>query len=809
MSRTFIQSFLVTAVACGVALCSPAKDSHQSRYNEPYPNAISKKGLQVELVDDALALGVKHAALNVNLTGLYSRETNAATTVNYEFDGETFCFRRAYLEQMDTQLKQLSDKGVIVNMIVLAYASGNAAVDRVMLHPNYATNAPNHLGAFNNVTPEGRRWFSACMEFLAERWSRPDQLFGRASGYIIGNEVNSHWWWSNMGRVTMEEFADDYLRTVRIAHKAIRKQSSWARVYLSLEHHWNIRYGAGDERQSFPARAFLDYFNKRAKEQGDFDWHIAFHPYPEDLFKPDFWNDKTATTNTDTKRITFQNLEMLTDYLRQPEMLFSGHQRRVILSEQGFHTQNGLDGERLQAEAYCRAYKKVDAMQGIDSFILHRHVDHDAEGGLLLGLRGNKPSNGEARPRKMIYECFRAADTAQWRNVFNSVTQSNTWPLTDQFVVLNISTTPPADVFKQIAQNITQQTNTSVHVGIGAIFSYLRYPPEKVRADLEEFLRLAESHNIPIVIQLDGESWWEARPDLWNWWDASKPGFNPTNRLNVEWSGWQPEDAIRIAWRNWGQVLRVLPPPNLMSPSYRNACHVEMEKLVPVVLEWWRGLPEEKRWLLIGLKVGWESSIGVNAWYFPDGNKLADLPTTNDPTNKLKGSEVPSRGMATLGYAAVKTSGIRAEGEITEADLAEVVRLHLEDLSRVAAKLGLPREKLFTHVGGWKEGELLYSAATNQFSCPGWSFYRHANDPRADTGVQSVLAASDAPGWAAVEWLYRGKNDVEGWTQALENAFADSRCRFVCIYNWENVRENKIAMEAIRQVTLRSQSETK
>src|SRR5829696_2935079 len=31
------------------------------RYQEPYPIAASKKGLQVEIVDDALALGVKHA----------------------------------------------------------------------------------------------------------------------------------------------------------------------------------------------------------------------------------------------------------------------------------------------------------------------------------------------------------------------------------------------------------------------------------------------------------------------------------------------------------------------------------------------------------------------------------------------------------------------------------------------------------------------------------------------------------------------------------------------------------------------------
>jgi len=388
-----------------------------SRYNEPYPTAASKKGLQVEIVDDALVLGVKHAALNINLTHLFVRgDTNAA--VSYALEGETFFFSRPYLEGMDRQIKQLSDAGVLVNLIVLTYASGIPEVDRVVLHPKYDTNAPNRLGDFNTVTSEGRKWFTACLGFLAERWSRPDQKYGRVVGYIIGNEVNSHWFWCNQGRATMTEFADDYLGTVRLMHHAIRRQSSWARVYLSMEHHWNICYAAGDERQSFAGREFLEYFARRAKEQGDFDWHLAFHPYPEDLFKPDFWNDKTATTNADTPRITFKNLQMLTKFMSSPEMQFAGKPRRIILSEQGFHTPEGGKGEILQAAAYCYAYQKVEALEGIDAFILHRHVDHPHEGGLLLGLRRYQPADGEARPKKRIYECFRLADTSEQEKAF-------------------------------------------------------------------------------------------------------------------------------------------------------------------------------------------------------------------------------------------------------------------------------------------------------------------------------------------------------------------------------------------------------
>jgi hypothetical protein len=216
----------------------------------------------------------------------------------------------------------------------------------------------------------------------------------------------------------MEQFAEDYLRTVRLANAAIRKQSSWARVYISLEHHWNIHYPALNDRESFAARPFLEYFARRAKEGGDFDWHLAFHPYPENLFEPRFWNDKSATTNANTPRITFKNLEMLTAFMNQKEMRYDGKPRSIILSEQGFHTPEGPDGEKIQAAAFCYAYKKVEGLKGIDAFILHRHIDNANEGGLMLGLRGMKAKNGEPHSKKFIYDCFRDADTSRWKESF-------------------------------------------------------------------------------------------------------------------------------------------------------------------------------------------------------------------------------------------------------------------------------------------------------------------------------------------------------------------------------------------------------
>ena len=390
-------------------------------YNTPFPVVTSKKGLQVQMVDDAIALGIKHAALNINFSQMIDLQRRTNSLV-WKVDGTTIYFQRGYIESLDRQIGPLTDAGAVVSLILLVYASGDPALNRILLHPGYDKSAPNHLGAFNTVTEDGTRHFRACVEFLADRYARDARYHGRVVNFILGNEVNSHWFWANMGRVSMETFADDYLRTARIANTALRKTSTAARLYLSLEHHWNIRYPGGDAQQTFSGRLFLEFFNQHAKQHGDFDWHLAFHPYPENLFEPRTWNDKSATTNENTPRITFKNLELLPRFLRRPEMLYQGQPRRIILSEQGFHTVNKPEGERWQAAAYAYAYYKTANLPDIDSFILHRHVDHGAEGGLNLGLWTRNTSGksmAEPAKKKLIYDTFLNADTDQWRASFD------------------------------------------------------------------------------------------------------------------------------------------------------------------------------------------------------------------------------------------------------------------------------------------------------------------------------------------------------------------------------------------------------
>lgn len=399
-------------VALSLALAWPAGGQ-----GEAYPTPPDKKGLQVQELDDALALGIHHAGLNVDLGALLESDP-AAPALEWEHEGRPYRFRRGAVEALDAAIRPLSERGVVVTLILLAIASGDAQRDRLLLHPAYDPAAPNRMGAWNTETPEGRAWYAAVLGFLAQRWSGAEAPHGRVWNWIVGNEVNSHWWWFNRGHASLAEVVASYESAVRVAHAALRSASREARVFVSLEHHWTLRFAAGDATQAFPGRDFLLAFAARVRERGDFDWHVAFHPYPENLFDCRFWNDRSAPDADDAGRVTFRNLPVLVRFLARDELRFRGAPRRVILSEQGFHCADGESGERDQAAALAAAWWLVEHTVGIDAFLLHRHVDHAHEGGLRLGLWTRKPDSISTpdRPR-LAHEVFRAMGTPSFPEV--------------------------------------------------------------------------------------------------------------------------------------------------------------------------------------------------------------------------------------------------------------------------------------------------------------------------------------------------------------------------------------------------------
>lgn len=367
----------------------------------------SKKGLQVQMVDDALALGIRHAAINVQI-GDYLTATPGTGDVSIE--GSRFSLRADTLKALDASIRPLSKAKVRVYAILLARATGNPVLDGALLHPDYDPKTPNRLASFRTTDRLGVDTLRTFCQTLSRRYR------GQVQGWIVGNEVNSHEAWFNMGPASAEKVADAVERSLRIVQRAVAPNGG--SVYLSLDHFWNLRYRPDHPELTLPGRTVIDQVAALAKARGDFPWHVAHHPYPENLFEPRFWLDRTAPLSFDAGRVTFKNLEVLTEYLKRRELLWQGKPRRVILSEQGFHRPDGPEGENIQAAAYAYAWNRVVRNPGIDALILHRHVDHAQEGGLRLGLWVNRPGSVADPERKTrMWDVMQAVGTRREREV--------------------------------------------------------------------------------------------------------------------------------------------------------------------------------------------------------------------------------------------------------------------------------------------------------------------------------------------------------------------------------------------------------
>ncbi len=356
--------------------------------------------------------------------------------------------------------------------------------------------------------------------------------------------------------------------------------------------------------------------------------------------------------------------------------------------------------------------------------------------------------------------------------------------------------------FAEVVEAVGTRGNDRLRIGVSFIFSMLEGPLDVQTQSLRRMLEAAEQADVPVLVTLDGQNWWQTRPDLWNWWDPALPGFSEANRHNVEWTGWGPEHAIKISWRNWGRQLRVRPAPNLASPTFLAEHWKGYDALIPVILEWYRRLPPERRYLFGGVKLGWEASINVNAYHYPDGNRIFEAApgdATNDPTERDR-QQGWAFGGAVLGHAAAYTSGLRTSGELTREDIETLVHHYLRQLVHEARRRGLPPHLIFTHQGGtydpW-EKHMSFKPAIVEGSIPGYSFYSH--DPPDCGSLPADLEAAGRTQWAAAEW-WRGAPDAAGWVQRFERTLSFKQCRHVCVYNWEPFSQIPPALAAVREL---------
>ena len=385
-----------------------------AKHTDPFKNAQTKKGLLIEntesMVADAFDLGVNHVIVNIPFHHILGEG------IDYEYDGKTYSFNKALMEQYDSTIRRMSEKSMTVTAVILNGWNDNTPQ---LVYPGVTKQPESTVFyyGFNASTKEGYETIKAIASFLADRYSSLSSPYGKVSNWIIGNEINNQQW-NYMGNMPLDQYIHEYERAFRVFYTAIKSTNQNDRLYFSTDYNWNHDSNGTNK---YNAKDVIDRFADMSGAGGAMDWGLAYHPYSIPMTEPEFWDDdQTGLISYDASSpvVNLKNISVLTDYLQNASLRSpSGEVRHVILSEQGFTSKSLPRGENydLQAAAIAYAYYIADSNPYIDAFIMSRQVDAPLEvnSSLMFGLWHcdmNQPNAIVPTMRKKAWSVYKNID---------------------------------------------------------------------------------------------------------------------------------------------------------------------------------------------------------------------------------------------------------------------------------------------------------------------------------------------------------------------------------------------------------------
>lgn len=352
------------------------------------------------------SLGLSHATINIVLNGLIHPKPRPGFT-QWKFEGETLYINEKLLGQFDRRLRRLRQNGIVASVILLIGNNKPAtgADPTLLVHPE-----SNDTGKFampNLATAEGAFLYRAIITRLAKRFSQDIDSAARVSNWILHNEIDQAGTWTTMGPQPIERYMETFVRSARIVHHVSRQFNPHSRVFVSLTHYWN-KISPGKE--TYRARDMLDLMAKASTVENDFEWGVAYHPYPQNLREPRTWLDKNVNFTFNSPLVTPRNIEVLPAYLAKKHMRFRGKEpRAILLSEQGCNAKSlSTEDQQLQAAGIVYMFKRMRMIPTVEAFHYHAYMDHPkAEGGMRLGL------TTEENQHKYAWDVYEALNTKQ------------------------------------------------------------------------------------------------------------------------------------------------------------------------------------------------------------------------------------------------------------------------------------------------------------------------------------------------------------------------------------------------------------
>ena len=296
--------------------------------------------------------------------------------------------------------------------------------------------------------------------------------------------------------------------------------------------------------------------------------------------------------------------------------------------------------------------------------------------------------------------------------------------------------------------------------GFHLIIPAWRFDPEHLFSDqaspniieraVDGAIKIALKHDVAVYITVENLEW-ENRPDLWNFHDKDRPGYDPDNVQNVEWMDWDGTPHPH-RYRDWGRPEQMSPVICYNSPTVRQEVSRLAEQVIgPPIAAGLKKLADAgKPHLFAGVTVGAEPALPNYAVIGKVNPRIAE---------KMDQDGVPRKR---LGYNALTNLGYSEDNPPKDfaTALAKVNQDYISLWARHLAKGGVPSNKMYSHVAagagvvgspGVEFTNAPISIAFAESCRPGWTTYP-VGPLQHDFGVlYEALSAHDNPPWASTE----------------------------------------------------------
>ena len=355
--------------------------------------------------------------IGITLNNYFHLTRHSPEDVEFSYGGRTYYADGKTVRNTDNMVRTYNRHNCYVLCYVRCYPADLSWTDseasKVLLHPQCSG---GFQCAMNIATPEGLNAVAACMDFIGKRYSQPGM---RIHIWATQNEVNANKMWCNLGDNSPEMyFTDYYTRLMRVMANTLQPYDPNAAILAVFEHNWARISGNGSQ---YPSRNMLDKILLFSETEGDFRWGVGAHPYP--AHQPDFWVKDVApevTFDQSSPKVTFKNLEVLNDWALNTAHFYKKTEKRpVFLCENGVSSVDNTEHNlTLQAAGAAYAWKKANALPGIDSFMWYSPSDYSTDFGLLLGLRFSGDNKAHPYERKPSWHVWQAAGSDREDEVF-------------------------------------------------------------------------------------------------------------------------------------------------------------------------------------------------------------------------------------------------------------------------------------------------------------------------------------------------------------------------------------------------------